>query len=448
MAPDDSPSASVDQFYVLKQGGMHGPFTREELHARYSTGILAMEDFVQMEGVPIWQPLARVLGSDETIPHGAIAPDWKSLIRWAWLRLRYDIDEQSAVAGLVCLGVGLAVLALSHWTFLFWLPWVFAALLSAVALIQRRRTVAGILLLLGVILLPLGVFIWHAKLRAAPALPFQSSTVESSPELQQPIGLTTAKATPEQEKAFIDAFKKASETKDEKTLLSFLYSKGGTPEVGEGFIAMLKMGMGAKIKSIELRSLTPEDVAMVSRVLVPDGLKVSKKLIVETADGGDGSVEIMVAEKDGSFVIPVPSGLSPEAIESDNSPPSQASWKHDGATPKVVTVRAESGELLSRPGVKVRFFDQEVPPGFSESEKNSVQVFFPKSGTGYGKPISITFTSAKGSSGQVQEGNLNGYNGQLTSADGKVSGWVRINGVGPESESSFAAKFEAALPSQ
>ena len=98
MASPESPHSPVDQFYVLKQGGMHGPFTREELRERFRGGHLDMEDFVQMEGVPIWQPLARILGNEDTVPHGAIAPDWKSLMTWAWLRLRYDLDEQSVVA--------------------------------------------------------------------------------------------------------------------------------------------------------------------------------------------------------------------------------------------------------------------------------------------------------------------------------------------------------------
>ena len=232
-----------------------------------------------------------------------------------------------------------------------------------------------------------------------------------------PIGWLSA-ATPEQEKAFVAAYKKASETKDERTLLSFLYAKGGDPKVRQGFIAMLKSSMGATIKSIELRALTPEDVATASRVIVPDGLKVSKKLVIETVDGGvnDGA-EIMVAERDGKFVVPVPSGLRPEALASDNSPPPQAVWTHDGATPKVVKVLAQIGEFLRKPGVKVQFFDQEVASGASASGKNSVEVFFPKSGTGYGAPISITFTSAKGSSGRVQESS-NGYHGQLISANG------------------------------
>ena len=163
MASSESPNPSGDEFYVLKQGGMHGPFTRADLQARFNEGILAMEDFVQAEGVPIWQPLGRVLGSEETIPHGAIAPDWKSLLTWVWLRLRFDLDEKSVVSGWVCLGVGLLALFLSHWTFIFWLPWMIAAIIASLALWQRRRFVAGALLLAAAIVLPLLFFTLEPK---------------------------------------------------------------------------------------------------------------------------------------------------------------------------------------------------------------------------------------------------------------------------------------------
>ena len=169
MVSSESPRPPVDAFYVLKQGGMHGPFTREELHARFTAGIFAMEDFVQAEGVPIWQPLARVLGSEDVNPHGAIAPDWKSLVTWAWLRLRFDLDEQSVVAGWACLGIGLVALVLSHWTFVFWLPWMMAALLAALALFQRRRMMNGGALLAAAIGLPLAFFAWEPRPKSAPA---------------------------------------------------------------------------------------------------------------------------------------------------------------------------------------------------------------------------------------------------------------------------------------
>ena len=169
MASPESPRPPLDEFYVLKNGGMHGPFTREDLQARFEAGILAGEDFVQAEGVPIWQPLVRTLGNDDgTMPHGAIAPDWKSLLTWMWLRLRFDLDQKSVVTGWVCLGIGLLALFLSHWTFLFWLPWMIAAILASLALWQRRRYVPGSILLGAAIVLPLLFFALEPKRKPAP----------------------------------------------------------------------------------------------------------------------------------------------------------------------------------------------------------------------------------------------------------------------------------------
>ncbi len=76
-------------------------------------------------------------------------------------------------------------------------------------------------------------------------------------------------------------------------------------------------GAGDKISTIELVSLTPEDVKKATTPMDgPTGevclnLKPTKKLIikVEKKDGSgssSSSSENFVAEKDGKFVIPVP----------------------------------------------------------------------------------------------------------------------------------------------
>ena len=136
-------------------------------------------------------------------------------------------------------------------------------------------------------------------------------------------------ATPEQEKAFVAAYKKAFEAKDEKTLQSFLYSKGVDPKMLQDFNTLLKGGMGAKIKMIALVALTPEDPKTADRVIIPDGMKASKKLAIEIEGG---SVAIFVAEKDGRFIIPVPTGIRGEATTVAKSGAVEAAWTHDGAT--------------------------------------------------------------------------------------------------------------------
>src|SRR5258708_4803887 len=91
------PPESKVEFYVLKHGEMFGPFREEELRHGLEDGHFTAEDFVQIEGQPIWQPLGRLLAErdgaiEEGEIRGAVAPHWDSILKWAWLRLRYNLD--------------------------------------------------------------------------------------------------------------------------------------------------------------------------------------------------------------------------------------------------------------------------------------------------------------------------------------------------------------------
>jgi hypothetical protein len=131
------------------------------------------------------------------------------------------------------------------------------------------------------------------------------------------VALSIVAGTPEQEKAFIDKYKAAMESKNTATLESFLYTQGSDPAALEFYKMMQSGEAGEKISSIELVNLTPEDVKKATTPMDgPTGkaclnLKPTKKLVikVEKKDGSgtsSSSSENFVAEKDGKFVIPVP----------------------------------------------------------------------------------------------------------------------------------------------
>lgn len=125
-------------------------------------------------------------------------------------------------------------------------------------------------------------------------------------------------ATPAQEQAFVDAYRKAFEAKDAATLHALLYTKGADPKALGFYRMMTTVGMGSKIASIALVDLTTEDRARADRTMPsPDGklLKLSlepvKKLVIrvesKTADSSStGTSEVFVAEHDGRLWIPVP----------------------------------------------------------------------------------------------------------------------------------------------
>ena len=131
------------------------------------------------------------------------------------------------------------------------------------------------------------------------------------------LALGIATGTPEQEKAFTDKYKAAMEGKDSATLESFLYTQGSDPAALEFYKMMQSGEAGEKIASIELISLTPEDVKKATTPMdgptgkVCPNLKPTKKLVIKVekkdANGSSSSSsENFVAEKDGKFVIPVP----------------------------------------------------------------------------------------------------------------------------------------------
>ena len=125
-------------------------------------------------------------------------------------------------------------------------------------------------------------------------------------------------ATPEQEKAFVDAYKTALEAGDKETLNGFLYKEGTPADLAEMFAMMQGIPAGSKVTSIELVAPTEADVAKFNKTMtLPDGrtfvmsLKPYKQLVVvseskDASGSGKKTSKNPVAEKDGKLVIPLP----------------------------------------------------------------------------------------------------------------------------------------------
>ena len=119
------------------------------------------------------------------------------------------------------------------------------------------------------------------------------------------------------EKAFVDSYKKAFEGKDIAALQSFLYTQGSDPGILEIYKTMQSSDAGEKISKIELVDFTADEMQKVAlpkdsptggKVCFP--LKPSKRLMItidkKDAKGTSSTMGNFIAEKDGTFVIPVP----------------------------------------------------------------------------------------------------------------------------------------------
>src|SRR3954463_12809375 len=103
------------------------------------------------------------------------------------------------------------------------------------------------------------------------------------------ISIPVRAATPEQQKTFVESYKKALEANDAKTLAGFLYTKGAQPEQVEFFKMMMAIKPGAKITSIRLIKPTDEEAAKFNKpMMMPDGksykmpIKPTKQLVIKT----------------------------------------------------------------------------------------------------------------------------------------------------------------------
>ena len=125
-------------------------------------------------------------------------------------------------------------------------------------------------------------------------------------------------ATPAQEKAFVDGFKKAVERKDAKALKALFYIKDADPTALEFYNMMIVADFGSTIKSIALVELTAEENKQmetggknIQGKAMKMPLKPIKSLVISTATKtaeltASGSSQWYVAEHEGKLVIPVP----------------------------------------------------------------------------------------------------------------------------------------------
>ena len=124
-------------------------------------------------------------------------------------------------------------------------------------------------------------------------------------------------ATPEQEKQFVDTYRKAYDAKDAKTLNAMLYTKGADSQAVAFYKMMITSELGGRITSIQLLDLTADDRARAAKAQSPDGrpvklvLPATKKLVTksETKDkngSSSSSSEVFVGESEGRLYILLP----------------------------------------------------------------------------------------------------------------------------------------------
>ncbi|MES2570550.1 MAG: trypsin-like peptidase domain-containing protein [Verrucomicrobiota bacterium] len=144
------------EFYVLENGEILGPFTREFLAAQVESGVFTARHMAQQKGRAHWTPIFRVLqtGGESFLTEEALAPDWQTILQWGYQRLRFAFEQQPAMVGGVALLGGSLFFFLSFLPALFWLPWFAGALLASILLIRLGKVRLGAAMMAGAVLIP------------------------------------------------------------------------------------------------------------------------------------------------------------------------------------------------------------------------------------------------------------------------------------------------------
>lgn len=159
----EQPEPPELQYYVLQAGKITGPFTILRIVEMAVAHTVGRNDFIQIAGSSQWRSLPETLNPTLQPPDGTSpAPDWATIIDWAWLRLRYNIDEKSLLAGLACLLMALIGVLLSQWTLIFWGPLMAPPIAAALALLRKKHYIAGALLLAATGMIPVLAKHWVA----------------------------------------------------------------------------------------------------------------------------------------------------------------------------------------------------------------------------------------------------------------------------------------------
>lgn len=157
---EPEPTQPELQYYVLQSGKIAGPFTIRRIVEMAIAHTVGRADFIQVAGGSQWRSLSETLNPALPPPEGiAPAPDWTTILDWSWLRLRYNLDEKSLAAGLVCLSIAVLGVLLSQWSLVFWGPLCIPPIIAAISLLRKKRYVAAGLLVIAIASLP-----WLAKL--------------------------------------------------------------------------------------------------------------------------------------------------------------------------------------------------------------------------------------------------------------------------------------------
>jgi hypothetical protein len=158
-------------------------------------------------------------------------------------------------------------------------------------------------------------------------LTFTAALAKSESESKSPAKPASGPLNAAQ-KAFLDSYKKALETKDTKALAAFLHTEGASADTIEFFTMMQSAGTEGQIESIELIKPSDEEMKKFNQPKeMPDGqlarmpfAPTHQLSIVIKDSSGTSTSKLPVGEHKGKLVIPVPVPVNASSKAASTAP--------------------------------------------------------------------------------------------------------------------------------
>ena len=196
-------------YYLLLDGQQVGPYTADQLHELLAQGKLTSESPAWYDGLPDWVHLGTILEEPKPRVEAQVAPapirrpiaapsvttatHPAAMTPAAYTGVVQTNAKQGALlGGLVCFVLGLGFMYLSLFSFIFYGPLFFVAVILSVVAMAQGRVAGGVILLLVSLVVPPCVGLILFSERASSALASGASPTSTQPDVPVTVADSTA----------------------------------------------------------------------------------------------------------------------------------------------------------------------------------------------------------------------------------------------------------------
>lgn len=151
------------EIYIYQDGQQVGPYSDEQIRGMVASRTISETDLGWHEGLPEWQPLNTILAF---VPPALVpTPTAPTSVKAKESVIQTNVKQGALVGGVVCFILGIGLMFLSMWSFIFYGPLFLVGFILSIVAMAQRRILGGIMLLLATLVVPavLGLILFSTR---------------------------------------------------------------------------------------------------------------------------------------------------------------------------------------------------------------------------------------------------------------------------------------------